>query len=388
MALARLLAQGLVERDERGLYRLGAAAERDRAAGDLLAPARGAAAPVDRELDAAYGAPAARTASASHAAAQRPGAPVRRLPLPLAPGVALRPDNLAGGVARRGERCAGSASTPWSHGPRVRELDPASEARARDSGTSRPGRAVPLRSPATRSQQRRLRSRSAQIAMVERSASADSVAQLAHDPLLPEAIVTGAERGSLVDAMIDYDAMGRASWADFLAGHGVLPGGAPLRLGRARVRARRSPMSVGNPVVDSLDFPDLDAGAKPNEAWHARLRATRSPSCSAARPAGWLSIATNWGIIAATFAMVAPWPNPFTVCALFPSAGGTRIRLLMIEPRTGRCCATSTGTTGSAPGSAPIRSGGTSSRIVLSPASPCEDGTSEDPDIGLVRPSR
>jgi fatty acid desaturase len=27
----------------------------------------------------------------------------------------------------------------------------------------------------------------------------------------------------------------------------------------------------------------------------------------------WLSIATNWGIVACSFALVAAWPNPLTV---------------------------------------------------------------------------
>ncbi len=61
---------------------------------------------------------------------------------------------------------------------------------------------------------------------------------LAHDPLLPEPIVPAAEREALVDAMIDYDAMGRASWSEFMARHGVVQGKSPAAPFDARAIAR------------------------------------------------------------------------------------------------------------------------------------------------------
>jgi hypothetical protein len=45
--------------------------------------------------------------------------------------------------------------------------------------------------------------------------------QLAFDPLLPDAIASEAERASLVEAMRDYDRLGRALWAEFLARYDV-----------------------------------------------------------------------------------------------------------------------------------------------------------------------
>ena len=51
---------------------------------------------------------------------------------------------------------------------------------------------------------------------------------LAHDPLLPEPIVIAAERTALVAAMRAYDAIGRASWSDFLSSHGVRHSKAPV----------------------------------------------------------------------------------------------------------------------------------------------------------------
>jgi fatty acid desaturase len=64
---------------------------------------------------------------------------------------------------------------------------------------------------------------------------------------------------------------------------------------------------------------DLDADARTNAAWHERF--TRSEIQDLLRISnarGWLSIATNWALIAAAFALVGLWPNPLTVLvALF-----------------------------------------------------------------------
>ncbi len=64
------------------------------------------------------------------------------------------------------------------------------------------------------------------------------VRELVLDPLLPEPILPAGPRNELVAAMRDYDRMGRAAWADFLRGHGVVHWQAPadLRLGQAESR--------------------------------------------------------------------------------------------------------------------------------------------------------
>lgn len=69
----------------------------------------------------------------------------------------------------------------------------------------------------------------------------------------------------------------------------------------------------------AADAPDLDADARTNAAWHERFtRAEIQDLLRVSSARGWLSIAVNWGLIAAAFALVAVWPNPLTVVvALF-----------------------------------------------------------------------
>ena len=72
-------------------------------------------------------------------------------------------------------------------------------------------------------------------------------------------------------------------------------------------------------LASAAAAPDLDADARTNAAWHERF--TRSEIQELLRISnarGWLSIATNWALIAAAFALVGLWPNPLTVLvALF-----------------------------------------------------------------------
>jgi fatty acid desaturase len=72
-------------------------------------------------------------------------------------------------------------------------------------------------------------------------------------------------------------------------------------------------------ALAAADAPDLDADARTNAAWHERFtRAEIQDLLRVSNARGWLSIAVNWGVIAAAFAMVAVWPNPLTVVvALF-----------------------------------------------------------------------
>ena len=229
VALTRLLGAGLVERDDRGLYRLGQAA----------APVQRRVA-AWRELDAQLlpwsggwiGVFAGRAATPRSRASQRRGERALRLSgfRPLARGLALRPDNLAGGVTRVREELAALGLAPGSVVCEVRELDPVSEARARKLWD-----ADDLVANYRRHRQhlevsaRRLRTRSAEFAMVESFRMGGAALRLlAHDPLLPEPIVSAAERAALVDAMRDYDAIGRASWSGFLSRHGIRHGKAPV----------------------------------------------------------------------------------------------------------------------------------------------------------------
>jgi fatty acid desaturase len=90
-------------------------------------------------------------------------------------------------------------------------------------------------------------------------------------------------------------------------------------------------MSAANPGLDATGFPDLDASAKTNAAWHARFtRDEIQELLSVESWHGWFSIATNWTIIAATFAMVAVWPNPLTVVAALFLLGARQLGLAVM----------------------------------------------------------
>jgi phenylacetic acid degradation operon negative regulatory protein len=226
VALTRLLAEGLVERDERGAYRLGAAAEpvRRRVAAwrDLASQLRGWSGAWIAVLDASPPARLARRRSE------------RALELlgfrGLGRGLRLRPDNLAGGLPRLRGQLAELGLAPGAMVCELRELDALSEARARSlwdaqalvAGYRRHVREIEASA-------RRLRTRAAEQAMVESfRVGGAALRTLTKDPLLPEPIVPARERDALIAAMRDYDALGRASWAAFLARHGVAHRAAPL----------------------------------------------------------------------------------------------------------------------------------------------------------------
>jgi phenylacetic acid degradation operon negative regulatory protein len=233
VALCRCLAEGLVERDERGAYRLGGRAEpvRRRVAAwrelrSLLRPWSGAWIAVFE-------------AGAPTRAGQRRSA--RALELlgfrELRRGLALRPDNLAGGLERTRAQLAELGLAPGAVVCELRGLDRLSEARARGlwdvdalvAGYRRHTREIEASA-------RRLRSRSAEEAMVESfRVGGAALRALAKDPLLPEPILPARERDALVAAMREYDALGRASWSAFLARHGVAHRAAPVD---SRVPAR------------------------------------------------------------------------------------------------------------------------------------------------------
>ena len=226
VALTRLLAEGLLERDERGEYRLGAGAEpvRRRVAAwrelpSQLRPWSGAWIGV---LDAR--APDRLARRRSQRALDWLGFRALRR------GLLLRPDNLAGGLPRLREQLADLGLAPGAVVCEVRELDPVSETRARALWDAealvatyrRHVREIEL-------SRQRLRSRGAEQAMVESfRVGGAALRTLAKDPLLPEPIVPARERDRLVGAMRDYDALGRASWAAFLARHGVAHRAAPV----------------------------------------------------------------------------------------------------------------------------------------------------------------
>ena len=90
-------------------------------------------------------------------------------------------------------------------------------------------------------------------------------------------------------------------------------------------------MTAANPTLDDAALPDLDASAKTNEAWHARFTRDEIQQLLAVESwRGAVSIATNWAIIAAAFALVAVWPNPLTVVAALFLIGARQLGLAVL----------------------------------------------------------
>ena len=90
-------------------------------------------------------------------------------------------------------------------------------------------------------------------------------------------------------------------------------------------------MTTANPSFDAVALPDLDATAKTNEAWHARFTRDEIQELLAVESwRGLVSIATNWAIIAAAFALVAVWPNPLTVVAALCLIGTRQLGLAVL----------------------------------------------------------
>lgn len=217
VALARLCADGLVERDSRGRYRLGRAAravnEEIRAWPHLeerLRPWQSRWIAVQRS----------RLGRPARAAARRNRDRALRLLgfRPFGPGLEIRPDNLAGGVAgvRRRLAALGLECPGLVFG--AGELDEAADAAARglwDADAIVAGYAAG-RASLERSAER-LHSLPRAQAMAEsfRRGGA-AIRQLVGDPLLPEAIVPGAERRALLAAAQRYDRLGREAWAGWL----------------------------------------------------------------------------------------------------------------------------------------------------------------------------
>ena len=142
----------------------------------------------------------------------------------LSPGLSVRPDNLKGGIP--GIR-AELESLGVAAGVLVFEidaLDAATDARARSlwdvSGLCAGYRASLADIEAS---ERHLQLVTEAECMVESFLLGGRVIrQLVLDPLLPDPIVPVGERDALVVAMRRYDRLGRACWATFLEGHGVL----------------------------------------------------------------------------------------------------------------------------------------------------------------------
>lgn len=218
VALTRLVEAGLVERDERGRYRLGAGA-----------------APVERrvrswrELDRAVRPWQAGSWLAIQHAAKAPGPRVRQqrgreraLRLfgfrTLAPSLSVRPDNLREGAeSLRAElRALGLPAEDLVF--ELRGLDDANESRARRLwNVERMRTSYRRRLAEIEESEARLDGLPIGEAMVHTFLLGGAIIrELVLDPLLPEPICPSDERRAVVDALRRYDRIGRSAWAGFL----------------------------------------------------------------------------------------------------------------------------------------------------------------------------
>lgn len=237
VALTRLCARGLVERDERGHYRLGATA-----------------APVQGRIRGWRGR-SQRVASwqgdwigvqrppASDRARRRGDRALRFLGLArLAPGLHLRPSNLHEPLPEVRSELRALGLEADALVCTVRDLAPDDERRARalwDVEALALGYRHALRQLEESSL--RLPTLPTREAMVESFRVGGGVLQqLVLDPLLPDEIHPSGEREALFDAMRRYDRLGRRCWADFLESFGVPHLRAPLdtRMGDDALRLR------------------------------------------------------------------------------------------------------------------------------------------------------
>ena len=220
VALHRLLADRRLERDERGHYRLGAAA----------APVQSVVArwrEIDRRtrpwngrwigVQAPAAAPRRRTAQRATQALRLLGFEL------LAVGLRVRPANLREGVDGVRETLRGLGLPEHALVFELGELDPAVEARARRLWDTD---ALVRRYRAAR---REIERSSARLpAVSEAEAMTESflqggrvVQQLVLDPLLPAPLIDEDERRALLESMRAYDRLGRQAWAAFLGRFGV-----------------------------------------------------------------------------------------------------------------------------------------------------------------------
>lgn len=222
VAISRLLAEGLVERDERGRYRLGAGAgaiqRRVSAWRDLDAALRrwdgGFLAALGVAPPRAPRAARARSLRALHFLGFRP----------FEAGLHLRPNNLEGGVAAARETLLGLGLAPDAHVFALHDLAPEADARARRLWDARALRSAAraARLALERSERRLPRLTPAARCAESFRVGGHALRCLALDPLLPDEICAGDERRALAAAMRRYDRIGRAAWKPFMTSHGVV----------------------------------------------------------------------------------------------------------------------------------------------------------------------
>jgi phenylacetic acid degradation operon negative regulatory protein len=227
VALVRLCSRGTIERNERGQYRIAAAAQPVQAhvaawtsVDERLVPWRGGWVGV-------------HTAGLERGDRTRVRRRERALLFlglrALDTHLFVRPDNLKGGVdgVRRALHALGLDQTALVFC--MAQLDPDAEARARALWDGMAlGRAYRSTCATLERSAARLEGAPEREAMVESFIlGGHAIRQLALDPLLPEPIVAVGDRAALLDVLRNYDRLGRARWRGFMKSHGAPHLGAP-----------------------------------------------------------------------------------------------------------------------------------------------------------------
>ncbi|HUE39549.1 MAG TPA: PaaX family transcriptional regulator [Candidatus Binatia bacterium] len=225
VALARLLAAGTLERDERGEYRLG---ERAQAVQHHVVSWRRL---EERIRQWPGGWIAIHTSILGRADARRCERAFRFFGFrELSAGLEVRPDNLVIALSDLHRELVSLGLPRRAPVFTIAELDEASQARAAGSWNVRKLVAEYHRSiGALEASAVRLPKLAPGEAMVESFVLGGRVIrQLVLDPLLPESIVDAAERRALVAAMRRYDKLGHACWRPFFSEYRVTSLRAPV----------------------------------------------------------------------------------------------------------------------------------------------------------------
>jgi phenylacetic acid degradation operon negative regulatory protein len=234
--LARLLARGLIERNERGQYRLARAAE---AVQSRVAAWRRIEEHMVEWRGGWIGAHTATLYRAPRAAVRRRRRAFDLLGFrELEPALWIRPDNLRGGVSeirRLLHRLGLEESVPVFL---LSQLDDETEAHARalwDVKSLQAGYRE-ICSTLAASEKAVLQTSEGEAMVETFLVGGRAIRQLAYDPLLPEPLVSAQERKRVVQAMKKYDDVGRQCWGPFMRSHGAPTQTSPadMRLGQTR----------------------------------------------------------------------------------------------------------------------------------------------------------
>jgi phenylacetic acid degradation operon negative regulatory protein len=221
VAVTRLLAARELVRDERGRYRLGTAAA---PVWERVGSWRRGEERLRRWDGGWIGVHTAGLARGRGGAAARAGRALGLLGFAaFAPGLALRPDNLRGGVAGVRDELRALGLPAAAPAFALAELAPEDDARARGLWDTAALRARYAREcEALAASEARIAGRPERAAMVESfRLGGRGIRTLVRDPLLPEPLVPAAERRALLAALVRYDRAGRRVWAAFMARHGA-----------------------------------------------------------------------------------------------------------------------------------------------------------------------